>query len=138
MLYLNFSSLWVSFHLKHKGTNPVSRPGQQFGDGNEVSQIKIGESSCKMQVNPPASHVALVVKNMPANAGHAGDVGLIPGSGGSPGAGNDNPLQRSRLENPTDRGAWRATVDGVTQSQTQRKRLSLHTGTVEADLPDSK
>ena len=58
---------------------------------------------------------------MPANAGHAGDVGLIPGSGGSPGAGNDNPLQRSRLENPTDRGAWRATVDGVTQSQTQRK-----------------
>ena len=82
--------------------------------------------------------MALVVKNAPANAGHAGDVGLIPGSGGSPGGGNDNPLQLSRLENPTDRGAWRATVYGVTQSHTQWKRLSLHTGTVEADLPDLK
>ena len=43
----------------------------------------------------------------------AGDVGLIPGSGRSPGGGNDSPLQYSCLENPMDRGSWRATVLGV-------------------------
>ena len=58
-----------------------------------------------------------VVKNLPANAGDAGDVGLIPGSGRSPGGGNGNPLQYSCLENPMDRGAWWATAHGVTQSQ---------------------
>ena len=44
-----------------------------------------------------------VVKNQPANVG---DVGLIPGSGRSPGGGHGNPLQYSCLENPMDRGAW--------------------------------
>ena len=47
-----------------------------------------------------------MVKNPPTNAGDAGDVGSIPGSGRSPGGGNGNPLQYSCLENPTDRGAW--------------------------------
>ena len=55
-----------------------------------------------------------VVKNPPANAG---DLGLIPGSGGSPGEGNGNPLQYSCLGNPMDRGAWWATVHGVEKSQ---------------------
>ena len=54
----------------------------------------------------------LVVKNPPVNAG---DMGLIPGLGGSPGEGKDNPLQYSCLGNPTDRGAWRATVYGVAE-----------------------
>ena len=45
-----------------------------------------------------------------------GDLGLIPGSGRSPGGGNGNPLQYPYLENPTDRGAWQATVHGVTKS----------------------
>ena len=61
-----------------------------------------------------------VVKNLPANAGEMEDVGdsdLIPGSGSSPGAGNGNTLQYSCLENPTDRGAWQATVHGVSKSQ---------------------
>ena len=49
---------------------------------------------------------------------NAGDLGLIPGSGRSPGEGNGNPLQYSCLENPTDRRAWWATVHGVTKSQT--------------------
>ena len=48
-----------------------------------------------------------LVKTLRANAG---DKGLIPGSGGSPGEGNDNPLQYSCLENPMDGGAWWATV----------------------------
>ena len=50
---------------------------------------------------------------------NAGDPGLIPGSGRSPGEGNGNPLQYSCLENSLDRGAWWATVHGVTKSQTQ-------------------
>ena len=54
-----------------------------------------------------------MVKSAPANAGDVRDVGLIPGSGRSPGAGNGNPLQDSYLENPMERGAWRATVHGV-------------------------
>ena len=57
----------------------------------------------------------LVVKNLPANAG---DTGLIPGSGRLPGEGNGNPLQYSWLENPMDKGAWWATVHGVTKRQT--------------------
>ena len=63
----------------------------------------------------------LVVKNPPANAG---DVGSVPELGRSPGEGNGNPLQYSCLGKPMVRGAWRATVHGVTKSQTQ---LSTHT-----------
>ena len=62
--------------------------------------------------------MTLVVKNLPANAGDAGDSGSIPGSGRSPGEGNDNPLQYCSLENPMDRGAWKATVHGATKSWT--------------------
>ena len=60
----------------------------------------------------------LVVKNLPANAGDIRDMSLIPGSGRSPGRGHDSPLQYSWLENPMDRGAWRATVHRDTKSQT--------------------
>ena len=62
------------------------------------------------------SHVALMVKTPLANAGDVRDMGSIPGSGRSPGGGHGNPLQYSYLENPTDRGAWRAVVRGVAQS----------------------
>ena len=54
-----------------------------------------------------------MVKNPPANAGDAGDLGSIPGSGRSPGEVNGNPLQYSCLGNLMDRGAWQATVHGV-------------------------
>ena len=65
-----------------------------------------------------ALQVVLVVKNPLANAGDIRDSGLIPESGRFPGEGNGNPLQYSCLENPMDRGAWRATVDRVTKSRT--------------------
>ena len=52
-------------------------------------------------------------KNLLANVGDTKEVGLIPDTGRSPGEGNGNPLQYSSLENPMDRGAWRATVGGV-------------------------
>ena len=73
----------------------------------------------KMYIFPGGS----VVKNPPANAGDTSDVGLISGSARSLGVGNGNPLQYSCLENLMDRGAWQATVHGVTKSQTW---LSMH------------
>ena len=60
--------------------------------------------------------MALEVKNLPANAGDARDLGSIPGLGSFPGGGYGNRLQCSCLENPMDRGAWRATVHGITES----------------------
>ena len=60
-----------------------------------------------------------VVKNLPANAGDARNVGLFPGSGRPPGGGNGNPLQYSCLENSMDRGTWRATVHEVAKSWTR-------------------
>ena len=55
-----------------------------------------------------------MVKNVPANAR---DIGSIPGSGRSPGGRHGNPLQDSCLENPMNKGAWQATVHGVTESR---------------------
>ena len=60
-----------------------------------------------------------MIKNPPASARDAGDIGLIPGLGRSPGEGNGNPRQYSGLENYMDRGAWKATVQGVAGIQTQ-------------------
>ena len=65
-----------------------------------------------------ASQVALVVKNLPANAGDKRDVGSIPGLGRSPGRQHGNPLQYSCLENLMDRGTWRAMAHRVAKSQT--------------------
>ena len=64
-----------------------------------------------------------VVKNPPANAGVAGDVGSVPGLGKSLGVGNGNLLQYACLENSMDRGAWQATVHAITKSQ---RGLSTH------------
>ena len=52
-------------------------------------------------------------KESACNARHVGGAGSIPGLGKSPGGGHGNTLQYSCLENPVDRGAWRATVHGV-------------------------
>ena len=57
-----------------------------------------------------------MVKNSPANAGDVRDADVIPGPGRSPGGGHGNLLQYSCLENPMDRGAWRATVHAVKKS----------------------
>ena len=74
--------------------------------------------------------MALVVKNPPANAGDIRDTGLIPGLGRSPGGGYGDPVRYSCLENPMDRGAWRAIVPEVTKSWTWLKLLEA--GTVSA------
>ena len=67
-----------------------------------------------------------MVKNLPANAGDIRDAGLIPGLGRSAGGEHGNSRQYSCLENPMDRGAWRATVDGAVKSWIQPKLLSTH------------
>ena len=67
-----------------------------------------------------------MVGNPPAMQEPAGDTGLIPGSGRSHGEGHGNPLQYSYLENPMDRGGWRATVHRVRKNQTWLRWLSMH------------
>ena len=71
--------------------------------------------------------MALALKNLPANAGDIRDAGLIPGLGRSPEEVSGNPLQYSCLENPVDRGTWRATVYKIAKSQTWPKWLSTRT-----------
>ena len=74
-----------------------------------------------------ASQVAPMVKSPPANTGDRRDAGSTPGSGRSPGGGHGNPPQCSCLENPMDRGAWRATVHGAAKSWTRLNDFtSLH------------
>ena len=62
-----------------------------------------------------------MVKNLSASAGDVRDAVLTPGSRRYLGGGHDNPIQYSCLENPMDRGAWRATVHRVTKSRTRLK-----------------
>ena len=76
--------------------------------------------TCYLQRASPVAHL---VKNLPAKAGDARDIGLILESGKSPGEGNGNPLQYYHLENSMDRGAWWTIDHGVTKSRTQ---LSAH------------
>ena len=64
-----------------------------------------------------------MVKHLPANAR---DTASVPGSGRSPGEGNGKPLQYSCLENPKDRGAWKATDHGVTESWTLDTTERVH------------
>ena len=86
-----------------------------------VSQEKTTISQIRYSWNCHWSSLGLldgsVVKKLPVNAGDIGDMGSIPGSGRSPGGGNGNPFQYSSLENSMGRGAWRATIHGVTKSQ---------------------
>ena len=83
--------------------NPIVAPGTQPLPG-----LQIYPEAHQIQ----ASLTVQLVSHLPCNAG---DLGSIPGLGRSPGAGHGNPLQYSCLENPVDRGAWQATVHGVTR-----------------------
>ena len=79
-----------------------------------------------------ASQVALVVKNLPVNAGAIRDVGLIPGWGRSPGEEHGNTLQYSCLENSMDGGAWWFTVCGVAESHMTEQLTLSHSLPVQA------
>ena len=88
-----------------------------------VSGVQLSDSVIYIYRHVGASQVMLVVKNLSANAGDIRDVGWIPGLGRSPGEGNGYPLQFPCLENPMDRGAWKATVHGVAKSWTWPQQL---------------
>ena len=86
---------------------------------------KVIEHACMQASFSSAFQVAPVVKNPPANAGDVRDAGSNPGSGRSPGGEHGNLPHYSCLENPMDRGAWRATVHEVAKSQTRLSDLAL-------------
>ena len=88
-------------YLKEKKNQPDLSPNLNMGKGKETCLSYTISGSA--------------VNNSPASEG---DAGSIPRLGGFPGGGNGNPLQYSCLKNPVDRGAWQATVHGVTKSGT--------------------
>ena len=107
---------------------------------NTVTQWYVNQKNkWESYTTPCPSQGALVVKNPPANSGYIRDVGSIPESGRSPGGRHGNPLQYSCLENPMKRGAWQATVHGVTKSRTPLKGPSTHThSTIKLDSSGSQ
>ena len=115
---------WTSIHLP---PHPTALGGQRTRAWAPYVTLQIPTDYILymvMYMFPCHSHMALVVKKLPVNAGDIRDAGLISGLGRSPGEGNGNPLQCSCLENPMDRGAWRAMAHRVTQSRTWTKWLS--------------
>ena len=92
---------------------PWSSPGKNTGVGNHsLLQGIFQTQGLNLSLFPGGS-------DGKESACSAGDLGMIPGSGRSPGEGNGYPLQYSCLENSMERGAWWATVQGVTKSQTR-------------------
>ena len=103
------------------GYSQVGYPNEHMASHPAVTMISIkrNKNLAVVKINIlKAAQVALVVKNPPANAGHARALGSIPGSGRCPGEGSGHPLQSSCLEDSMDRGAWRAAVHRVPKSRT--------------------
>ena len=114
----------------------VDKVGRRSGGIMEEGPSQEGGFSSNRE-EKQAPQVALVVRHMPDNAGDTRDVGSIPGSGRSPGEGNGNPLQYPCLENPMDRGAWRATVHGVAKSRTRLSNFTFTFTSSKPHLPNS-
>ena len=89
-------------------------------------RCELDEWKILLNISPITICSLCILKNLPANVGDIRDVGLIHGSGRSPGGEHGNPLQYTCLENPMERGTWPATVHRVTKSWTQMKQLSMH------------
>ena len=106
--------------LRDTGLIPGSGRSPGGGHGNPLQYSCLENPMNRVRHDLAHIHVAyqvaLVVKNLPANARKARATVSIPGLGKSPGEENGNPLQYSCLKNPMDRGAWRATVQRVTRT----------------------
>ena len=100
--------------ISHQSTQLAFPPGLEEVESN-MKWLACVSGLCPMEKGFPG----LSGQESARSAGAAGVSSLIPGPGRSPGGGNGNPLQYSWLESPTDRGAWRATVHGVADSQTR-------------------
>ena len=98
--------------------------GLPFSSSRDLPDLEIEPMSPALQANfLPSENIHILIavsggSEDKASACNEGDLGSIPGLGRSPGEGNGNPLQYSCLENPMDRGAWRATVHRVEKSWT--------------------
>ena len=99
-LHFTHKNLWLKKVCLH--SSKMGFPGGASGKKNKTKQNK----------------------NMPTNVRDIRDLDLIPGSGRSPGGGQDHLLHHSRLENPMDKGDWQATVHRVTESRIWLNRLS--------------
>ena len=106
-------------HMRERDDGSLTAGFDLLGDDCVSGRHGASYSALVSPVLTRASQVVLVVRNPSANAGDMRDVGLIPGTGKSPGGRNGSPLQYSCLENPMDRGAWGATVHWVTKGWTQ-------------------
>ena len=119
----------VMTRKKHTSVEPTRQgkgpPGGKSPKFTRQTHLPPKKISAYLQSYHLAFQVALVVKNPPANAG---DTGLIPGLGRSPGEGHGNPLQYSCLDNPMDRRTWQATIHRIAKSRTRLKGLSTTTG----------
>ena len=103
----------------HTHTHTHTRFAARLLGVTKMSEFCSSEGCIWIEVIPMLGFLGgLVLKNPPASTGDVRDAGSIPGSARSPGGGHDNPLQYSCLEPTTDRGAWQATVHGVTKSRT--------------------
>ena len=94
-----------------------------YGVAQSWTQLKRLNSSSSSELPKWA-----VIENLPANVGDTRDVGLIPGSGRSPGIRNDNPFQYSFLENSMGKGASQATVHGVANESDTTKHAHMCLG----------
>ena len=115
---------WVTQGLQGKCVSGKAKGGWTLqggrGDSEAMSFLPLGALGSEFGFQCPRGCFpgGSAVKNQPADAGDTGDMGSIPESGRSPGEANGNPLQYSCLEDRMDRGAWRATVHAVTESDT--------------------
>ena len=118
------NSLRRSLRLRHftEGGRPAKWAGRRGrvrgGGGTWRWRRLLGGSETVRRRGLRQLQVARGIKSHPASAGELRDLGSIPGRGRSSGRGRGNPLQYSYLENPLDRGAWRATVRRVAKSDT--------------------
>ena len=118
IFYVSFSHLWGLSALLHQW-----KCAWQLLGVNQRCKSTVQILLWVMWRELGTFQVALVVKNLPANARDTKDSGSIPGWGRCPGGGHNNPLQYSCLENPVDRRACWTTVHWVTESRTHLKQL---------------
>ena len=110
-IFMETSSHRHDLSVTHSAAPPLS-----LEDGRQGWKFQVSNYSLVFLLISP---LAVVVKNLLANAGDIRDACSIPWLGRSPGGGHGHPLQYSCLENPTDRGAWQATVHEVAKSRTR-------------------